>query len=81
MSEPTYYEVIAVNYDMRKRVVIASDLTSDEADRTKREYINKHGLTATVYGKRIPAQIHIYRQRHAHEEFAESYTEVMPSAN
>lgn len=75
----TYYEVVAVHD--RGRVVIASDLTDEQSDRTRRAYINKHGLTATVYGKRIPAQIHIYRQRHAHEEFAESYTEVIPSAN
>ena len=32
MTDLNYYEVVAVSYALRVRKVIASDLTSDEAD-------------------------------------------------
>lgn len=63
----SYYEVVAV-YD-RGRVVIASDLTSEQSDGVRRNYINKHGLYVYVKGRKVRALINIYRQNHAHKEF------------
>lgn len=70
----TYYEVVAVHD--RGRVVIASDLTDEQSDRTRRAYINKHGLNVYVNGRKTHAVINIYRQKHAHKELQEDYTEV-----
>lgn len=70
-----FYEVVAVHD--RGRVVLASDLTNEESDRTRREYINKNGLTVKVNGRRVHAVISIYRQNHEHKEFTEDYEEVV----
>ena len=75
MIHETFYEVVAVHD--HGRVVLASDLTNEESDRTRREYINKNGLTVKVGGRRVHAQINIYRQNHAHKEFEESFEEVI----
>ena len=75
MNDENFYEVVAVHD--RGRVVIASDLTNEESDRTRREYINKNGLTVKVGGRRVHAVINIYRQNHAHKEFEETYEEVI----
>lgn len=77
MPHANYYEVVAVSYELRKRMVIASDLTDDESDRVRRKYIEKNGLTAYIGGKRVPVQLHIYRQHHAHKEFNEDHMEVI----
>lgn len=69
MTDLNYYEVVAVSYALRVRKVIASDLTSDEADETRREYVNRHGLTAYIRGKEIPVQLHIYRQKRPPRKF------------
>lgn len=69
MIDLNYYEVVAVSYELRVRKVIASDLSSDEADETKRQYINRHGLTAYLHGKTVPAQIQIYRQKRPPRKF------------
>ena len=63
MTDNNLYEVVAVSYELRKRVVIASDLTDEESDRVKRNYIEKNGLTAYIYGKRVPVQVNIYRMK------------------
>ena len=70
----TYYEVVAVHD--RGRVVIASDLTDEQSDRTRRAYINKHGLNVYVNGRKTHAVINIYRQKHEHKELVEDYEEV-----
>lgn len=75
MIHETYYEVVAVHD--HGRVVLASDLTSEESDRVRRAYINKKGLNVYVNGRKVHAQINIYRQHHAHKEFEESYEEVI----
>lgn len=75
MNDDNYYEVVAVHD--RGRVVIASDLSSEESDRVRREYINKHGLNCFYAGRKVHAVISIYRQHHAHKEFEETYTEVV----
>lgn len=69
MIDLNYYEVVAVSYELRKRKIIASDLTSDEADETRRQYVNRNGLTARIDGRTVPAQIHIYRQKRPPREF------------
>lgn len=70
-----FYEVVAVHD--HGRVVIATDLTSEESDDLRRNYINKHGLFVYHKGRKVRAQINIYRQHHAHKEFEENYTEVI----
>ena len=75
MIHETYYEVVAVHD--HGRVVLASDLTSEESDNVRRAYINKKGLNVYVNGRRVHAQINIYRQNHAHKELEESYEEVV----
>ena len=70
----TYYEVVAV-YD-RGRIVIASDLTDEQSDRTRRAYINKYGLNVYVNGRKTHPVINIYRHNLAHKELQETYTEV-----
>lgn len=75
-DETTYYEVVA-SYDHCKTwVTLASDLTDEESDRVKREYINKHGCTVEVNGARRRALICVFRQRHEHKELVEDYEEV-----
>lgn len=55
------YEVVAVSYELKKRVVIATDLTDDESDRVRRNYINKNGSTCYIGGRKVPVQVNIYR--------------------
>ena len=75
MIHETYYEVVAVHD--HGRVVLASDLTSEESDNVRRAYINKKGLNVYVNGRKVHAQINIYRQNHAHKDFTEDYEEVV----
>lgn len=74
-EDGNFYEVVAVTD--HGRVVIASDLTNSESDDLRRNYINKHGLFVYHKGRKVRAQINIYRQNHAHKEFEENYTEVI----
>lgn len=73
--DDNFYEVVAVHD--KGRVVIATDLSSEESDNVRRNYINKHGLFVHAGGRKVRAQINIYRQHHAHKEFEESYEEVI----
>lgn len=76
-DDNNFYELIAIYDNGKRRKVLATDLTDEESDRAKREYINKHGCKVNVNGSRKDAQICIYRQRHEHKEFKEDFTEVI----
>lgn len=65
MIDNNYYEIVAVT--SRGRITLIDDLTSEESDNVRRNYINKHGLFVHINGVKVPAQIHIYRQNHAHK--------------
>lgn len=67
MNDGNFYEVVAVHD--RGRVVIASDLTSEQSDGVRRNYINKNGLNVYYKGRKVHALINIYRQQIAHKEF------------
>lgn len=75
-DETTYYEVVASPDHCKTWITLASDLTDEESDRVKREYINKHGCTVEVNGVRRRALICVFRQRHDHKELVEDYEEV-----
>lgn len=68
------YEVVAVHD--RGRVVLASDLTDEESERVRRNYINKKGLSVYVNGRKVHALINIYRQNHAPTTFEGDIEEV-----
>lgn len=61
------YEVVAVSYELKKRVVIATDLTDEESDRVRRNYINKNGLSCYIGGRKVPVQVNIYRLKRRRE--------------